>query len=59
MVVIDLINTRYPRCCLFRFWSLWNLPVHRWCVRHLYKPLLHAGNSRTTAMLVKLLLWGA
>ena len=23
-----------------RFWSLWNLPVHRWCVRHLYKPLL-------------------
>lgn len=35
-----------------KFWSTWNLPVHRWCVRHLYKPLLHAGCSKTTGMLV-------
>jgi len=35
-----------------KFWSTWNLPVHRWCVRHLYKPLLHSGCSKTTAMLV-------
>jgi len=35
-----------------KFWSLWNLPVHRWCVRHLYKPLLQAGRSKTTAMLI-------
>ena len=24
----------------------------RWCVRHLYKPLVTAGNSRTTATLI-------
>lgn len=35
-----------------KFWSTWNLPVHRWCVRHLYKPLIHAGSSKTTGMLV-------
>lgn len=35
-----------------KFWSTWNLPVHRWCVRHLYKPLLHSGCSKTTGMLV-------
>jgi len=35
-----------------RFWQTWNLPVHRWCVRHLYKPLLQSGCSRTTAMLI-------
>jgi len=35
-----------------KFWALWNLPVHRWCVRHLYKPLLRAGQSKTTAMLI-------
>jgi len=34
-----------------RFWQTWNLPVHRWCVRHLYKPLLQSGCSKTTAML--------
>merc|ERR1712004_904005 len=26
-----------------KFWQNWNLPVHRWCLRHLYKPLLAAG----------------
>jgi len=35
-----------------KFWSTWNLPVHRWCVRHLYKPLLHAGCKKTTGMLI-------
>eukprot|EP00088_Acartia_fossae_P016735 TRINITY_DN1940_c0_g1_i4.p1 TRINITY_DN1940_c0_g1~~TRINITY_DN1940_c0_g1_i4.p1 ORF type:complete len:520 (-),score=41.79 TRINITY_DN1940_c0_g1_i4:73-1632(-) len=35
-----------------KFWSTWNLPVHRWCVRHLYKPLLHAGCTKTTGMLI-------
>ena len=28
-----------------KFWQNWNLPVHRWCLRHLYKPLLAAGQS--------------
>lgn len=25
------------------FWSAWNIPIHKWCVRHIYKPLLRAG----------------
>lgn len=28
---------------VMEFWKSWNLPVHRWCVRHLYKPLLSRG----------------
>lgn len=31
------------------FWANWNIPVHRWCLRHLYKPLLSHGVSRMTA----------
>ena len=26
-----------------KFWQNWNLPVHRWFLRHIYKPLLAAG----------------
>ena len=33
---------------LFEFWKLWNLPVHRWAVRHLFKPMLHRGYSKLT-----------
>lgn len=33
-----------------RFWQDWNLPVHRWFLRHLYKPLVAAGWSRTSAV---------
>ena len=25
------------------FWRTWNLPVHRWAIRHLYRPLLKRG----------------
>ena len=28
---------------IINFWKSWNLPVHRWAVRHLYKPLLNRG----------------
>uniref|UniRef100_A0A0X3Q0M9 O-acyltransferase n=1 Tax=Schistocephalus solidus TaxID=70667 RepID=A0A0X3Q0M9_SCHSO len=28
------------------FWSSWNIPVHRWCRRHVYKPILSMGFSR-------------
>lgn len=31
------------------FWRTWNLPVHRWCVRHLYIPLVDKGYSRMVA----------
>ena len=62
--IAALYNSQNIVCCrdfyhdwwnasnLAKFWSLWNLPVHRWCVRHLYKPLVHAGNSKTTATLI-------
>ncbi|KAF7227388.1 diacylglycerol O-acyltransferase 1b isoform X2 [Nothobranchius furzeri] len=25
------------------FWQNWNIPVHKWCLRHFYKPLLRRG----------------
>ncbi|KAM9783201.1 diacylglycerol O-acyltransferase 1-like [Neosynchiropus ocellatus] len=28
------------------FWQNWNIPVHKWCLRHFYKPLLRRGYSR-------------
>jgi len=31
------------------FWKNWNLPVHKWCTRHVYKPLLQSGVSKLTA----------
>ena len=35
-----------------KFWQNWNLPVHRWFLRHIYKPLLAAGFSRKHIMKV-------
>jgi len=36
------------------FWKTWNLPVHRWCVRHLYKPVLSysQGNKMVASTVV-------
>ena len=31
------------------FWKTWNLPVHRWCVRHLYKPMLNYHGNKWVA----------
>lgn len=31
------------------FWRTWNMPVHRWCVRHVYIPLVDMGYSRLVA----------
>uniref|UniRef100_A0A3B3D2J7 O-acyltransferase n=1 Tax=Oryzias melastigma TaxID=30732 RepID=A0A3B3D2J7_ORYME len=28
------------------FWQNWNIPVHKWCLRHFYKPLLRRGVSK-------------
>ena len=43
----------FPKIVIFRnsesvdsFWQKWNIPVHKWCVRHLYKPLVYRGYSR-------------
>uniref|UniRef100_T1GR76 diacylglycerol O-acyltransferase n=1 Tax=Megaselia scalaris TaxID=36166 RepID=T1GR76_MEGSC len=34
------------------FWRTWNMPVHRWCVRHLYIPLVNKGYSQKQASMV-------
>ncbi|GFX06452.1 diacylglycerol O-acyltransferase 1 [Trichonephila clavipes] len=31
------------------FWRNWNVPVHQWCVRHLYIPLRNFGFSKSQA----------
>uniref|UniRef100_A0A8C5F8X1 O-acyltransferase n=1 Tax=Gadus morhua TaxID=8049 RepID=A0A8C5F8X1_GADMO len=28
------------------FWQNWNIPVHKWCLRHFYCPLLRKGFSK-------------
>ncbi|KAM6968135.1 diacylglycerol O-acyltransferase 1b [Aplochiton taeniatus] len=28
------------------FWQNWNIPVHKWCLRHFYKPMLQMGVSK-------------
>uniref|UniRef100_A0A0N5AH49 O-acyltransferase n=1 Tax=Syphacia muris TaxID=451379 RepID=A0A0N5AH49_9BILA len=31
------------------FWKTWNIPVHRWAVRHLYKPMINMGFGKMSA----------
>ncbi|XP_076332278.1 diacylglycerol O-acyltransferase 1-like [Tachypleus tridentatus] len=31
------------------FWQNWNIPVHQWALRHLYKPLVNRGFSKYQA----------
>lgn len=31
------------------FWRTWNMPVHRWAVRHIYIPVVAMGYGRLTA----------
>lgn len=33
------------------FWRTWNMPVHRWCVRHVYIPMVDMGYNRSVASL--------
>jgi diacylglycerol O-acyltransferase-1 len=39
------------------FWKTWNLPIHRWCVRHVYKPVMgfSGGNGLVASLVVFLL----
>lgn len=32
------------------FWSNWNIPVHKWLQRHIYRPLRAAGVSKLTSV---------
>ena len=34
------------------YWRLWNMPVHKWMLRHVYFPSTRAGLSRFTAGLL-------
>lgn len=40
------------------YWQKWNLPVHHWLLRHMYKPLRKSGISPSTAGLVIFILSG-
>ncbi|XP_059827614.1 diacylglycerol O-acyltransferase 1a [Hypanus sabinus] len=31
------------------FWKNWNIPVHKWCTRHFYKPMLKQGVDKRMA----------
>ncbi|CAB0036535.1 unnamed protein product [Trichogramma brassicae] len=31
------------------FWRTWNMPVHRWALRHLYIPIVEMGYAKNTA----------
>ena len=31
------------------YWRLWNMPVHKWMLRHVYFPALRAGVPRVLA----------
>ena len=34
---------------VYYFWSNWNIPVHKWCARHLYIPLIALGFNKCQA----------
>eukprot|EP00052_Salpingoeca_macrocollata_P010162 m.79482 g.79482 ORF g.79482 m.79482 type:complete len:442 (+) comp17422_c0_seq1:200-1525(+) len=34
------------------FWRNWNMPVHKWAVRHLYRPLIRHNLSRLQSQLI-------
>lgn len=34
------------------FWQNWNIPVHKFCLRHIYKPLLAQGITKAQASLI-------
>ncbi|XP_026468476.1 diacylglycerol O-acyltransferase 1 [Ctenocephalides felis] len=38
------------------FWRTWNMPVHKWCVRHLYIPIVEFGCGKFTAGIVVFLI---
>lgn len=38
------------------FWRTWNMPVHRWCVRHLYIPVVKMGYSSRQASTIVFLI---
>jgi len=37
-------------CTMEEYWRRWNLPVHRWCVQHIYVPLVKSKFNKSSAM---------
>ncbi|XP_008793203.1 diacylglycerol O-acyltransferase 1-2-like [Phoenix dactylifera] len=37
------------------YWRMWNMPVHRWMIRHIYFPCLRNGLPRAVAILISFL----
>uniref|UniRef100_A0A3Q3M769 O-acyltransferase n=1 Tax=Mastacembelus armatus TaxID=205130 RepID=A0A3Q3M769_9TELE len=33
------------------FWANWNIPVHKWCLRHFYKPMMKKGINKFMAQM--------
>lgn len=47
--------TKFYHCATYQninYFFNRNMPVHRWCARHLYIPLVESGYTRTTATAV-------
>ncbi|XP_020781500.1 diacylglycerol O-acyltransferase 1a [Boleophthalmus pectinirostris] len=38
------------------FWANWNIPVHKWCLRHFYKPIMKKGVNKFLAQTAVFLL---
>lgn len=34
------------------YWTLWNMPVHHWMVRHVYVPIRSATGSRNLGLFI-------
>ncbi|XP_078432025.1 membrane bound O-acyl transferase (MBOAT) family protein [Wolffia australiana] len=37
------------------YWRMWNMPVHKWMVRHIYLPCLRNGLPKTAAVIIAFL----
>ncbi|KAJ1259606.1 hypothetical protein BS78_10G168400 [Paspalum vaginatum] len=37
------------------YWRMWNMPVHKWIIRHIYFPCIRNGFSRGVAILISFL----
>ena len=45
----DFYSDWWNNTSIRTFWNRWNLPVHKWCVRHIYNPLQQRGCSKTVS----------
>jgi hypothetical protein len=41
------------------YWRMWNMPVHKWVIRHIYFPCIRNGFSKGVAILISFLVSAA